>query len=55
MIVCGDLEISKKLIGAEAQAPGDLSAADKMKEVLLYFVSEDYSLVRRALGVAIAV
>ena len=55
MLVCGDLEISKKLIGAEAQAPGDLSAADKMKEVLLYFVSEDYSIVRRALGVVIAV
>ena len=55
LIVCGDLEISKKLIGAEAQLPGDLSAADKMKELLLYFVSEQYSEVRRALGIAIAV
>ncbi|HEY2406375.1 MAG TPA: tetratricopeptide repeat protein [Polyangiaceae bacterium] len=55
MIVCGDLDISKKLIGAEAQLPGDLSAADKMKELLLYFVSEHYSEVRRALGIAIAV
>jgi len=55
MIVCGDLEISKKLIGAEAQLPGDLSAGDKMKELLLYFVSEQYSEVRRALGIAIAV
>ncbi|MES1178847.1 MAG: tetratricopeptide repeat protein [Myxococcales bacterium] len=55
LIVCGDLEISKKLIGAEAQLPGDLSAADKMKELLLYFVSEQYSDVRRALGIAIAV
>ncbi len=53
--MCGDLEISKKLIGAEAQLPGDLSAADKMKELLLYFVSEQYSDVRRALGIAIAV
>ena len=55
LILCGDLEIAKKIIGAEPQAPGDLSAADKMKEVLLYFVSEDYATVRRALGVAIAV
>jgi len=55
MIVCGDLEISKKLIGAEAQLPGDSSAGDKMKELLLYFVSEQYSEVRRALGIAIAV
>jgi hypothetical protein len=55
LIVCGDLEISKKLIAAEAQLAGDLSAADKMKELLLYFVSEQYSEVRRALGIAIAV
>ncbi|MEO7037108.1 MAG: tetratricopeptide repeat protein [Polyangiaceae bacterium] len=55
LIVCGDLEISRKLIGAEPQLPGDLSGADKMKELLLYFVSEQYSEVRRALGVAIAV
>jgi len=55
LIVCGDLEIAKKLIGAEAPLPGDLSAADKMKELLLYFVSEQYSEVRRALGIAIAV
>ena len=55
LIVCGDLEISKKLIAAEAQLAGELSAADKMKELLLYFVSEQYSEVRRALGIAIAV
>ncbi len=55
LIVCGDLEISKKLIAAEVQLAGDLSAADKMKELLLYFVSEQYSEVRRALGIAIAV
>ena len=55
MIVCGDLEISRKLIGAEAQVPGDLTPVDKMKELLLYFVSEQYSEVRRALGIAIAV
>jgi tetratricopeptide (TPR) repeat protein len=54
LIVCGDLEIAKKIIGAEQQLPGDLSAADKMKELLLYFVSEQYTQVRRALGIAIA-
>jgi tetratricopeptide (TPR) repeat protein len=55
VIVCGDLDIAKKIIGAEAQPPGDLSAADKMKELLLYFVSEQYMAVRKALGIAIAV
>jgi tetratricopeptide (TPR) repeat protein len=54
LIVCGDLEIAKKLIGAEQQLPGDLSAADKMKELLLYFVGEQYTSVRKALGIAVA-
>jgi tetratricopeptide (TPR) repeat protein len=54
LIVSGDLEIAKKLIGAEQQLPGDLSAADKMKELLLYFVSEQYTQVRRVLGIQVA-
>jgi golgin subfamily B member 1 len=54
LIVSGDLEIAKKLIGAEQQLPGDLSAADKMKELLLYFVGPQYSQVRRALGIQVA-
>jgi tetratricopeptide (TPR) repeat protein len=54
LIVSGDLEIAKKIIGAEQQLPGDLSAADKMKELLLYFVGEQYSQVRRSLGIAVA-
>jgi hypothetical protein len=54
LIVSGDLEIAKKIIGAEPQMPGDLSAADKMKELLLYFVSEHYTQVRKALGLTIA-
>ncbi len=54
LIVCGDLEIAKKLIGAEQQLPGDLSAADKMKELLLYFVGEQYTMVRKALGIQVA-
>jgi hypothetical protein len=55
LIVSGDLEIAKKLIGAEQQLPGDLSAADKMKELLLYFVSEQYTQVRRVLGIQVPV
>jgi hypothetical protein len=54
LIVCGDLEIAKKLIGAEPQLPGDLSAADKMKDLLLYFVSDQYTAVRKALGIQVA-
>jgi len=40
-------------LAAEPQLPGDPSAADKMKELLLYFVSENYFAVRRALGITI--
>jgi hypothetical protein len=54
LIVSGDLEIAKKIIGAEPQLPGDLSAADKMKELLLYFVGEQYTQVRKALGISVA-
>jgi tetratricopeptide (TPR) repeat protein len=53
VIVSGDLEVAKKILSAEQQLPGDLTAADKMKELLLYFVSEEYSQVRRALGIAV--
>jgi hypothetical protein len=54
LIVSGDLEVAKKILSAEQQLPGDLSPADKMKELLLYSVSEEYSRVRQALGIAVA-
>ncbi len=54
LIVSGDLEIAKKIIGAEQQLPGDLTPAEKMKELLIYFVSEEFSQVRKALGIAVA-
>ena len=53
MLLCGDLEIAKKILAAEPQLPGDLSAADKMKELLLYFTSDAYFEVRRQLGLVI--
>jgi tetratricopeptide (TPR) repeat protein len=55
LVVSGDLEIAKKILGAEQPMPGDLPSAEKMKEVLLFSVSEEYSQVRKALGVAVAV
>jgi tetratricopeptide (TPR) repeat protein len=54
LIVSGDLEVAKKILSAEQQLPGDLSPADKMKELLLYSVSEEYARVRQALGIAVA-
>ncbi|HMJ10669.1 MAG TPA: hypothetical protein VK524_04635, partial [Polyangiaceae bacterium] len=53
LVVCGDLDIAKKIIAAEPQLPGDLSPAEKMKELLLFSVSEHYAQLRKALGIAI--
>ncbi len=55
LLVCGDLEIAKRILASEAALPGDLTPAEKMKELLLFSVSEDYSALRQALGVTIAV
>ena len=53
LLLCADLEIAKKIISAEPQLPGDLGAADKMKELLVFSVSEQYFALRKALGIAV--
>jgi golgin subfamily B member 1 len=53
LVLCGDLEIARKIIGSEQQTPGDLTAADKMKDLLTFTVSEEYSALRKALGVSV--
>jgi tetratricopeptide (TPR) repeat protein len=52
LAVSGDLEIAKKILSAERGSP-ELSAADKMKDLLVFMVSEEYSAVRAALGIKI--
>jgi tetratricopeptide (TPR) repeat protein len=54
LILCGDLEVARKILGAERETPVSLKATEKMKDLLQYFVSEEYFAVRRALGIAIA-
>ena len=54
LLVSGDLEIAKKILAAEPTLPGDLTAAEKMKDLLVFSVSEQYAALRKALGVAIA-
>ena len=53
LVVCGDLSIAKKIIAGEQQLPGDLSVAEKMKELLLFSVSPEYARLRQALGINI--
>ena len=53
LLLCADLEIAKKIIGAEPQLPGDLAPAEKMKELLMFSVSEQYFVLRKMLGIAV--
>jgi hypothetical protein len=53
LLLCADLEIAKKIIGAEAQLPGDLSPQEKLKELIVFSVSEQYFTLRKGLGIAV--
>ncbi|MDX2051129.1 MAG: tetratricopeptide repeat protein [Polyangiaceae bacterium] len=53
LVVSGDLDIAKKILAAEPQLPGDPTPAEKLSELLKFSTSEDYSQIRKALGVAI--
>jgi tetratricopeptide (TPR) repeat protein len=55
LLLCGDMEIAKKIIAAEQQAPGDLTAQEKLKELLAFSVSPQYHALRQALGITIAI
>jgi hypothetical protein len=53
LLLCADLEIAKKIIAAEPQLPGDMTPQDKMKELIVFSVSEQYFMLRKALGIAV--
>jgi len=52
-LLAGDLDIAKKIIAAEQPLPGDLSPAEKLKEMLSFAVSEQYFHLRTTLGISI--
>jgi tetratricopeptide (TPR) repeat protein len=53
LLLCGDLEIAKKIIAAEPQQPGDLPPQEKLKELLVFSISDPYFTLRQALGIAV--
>jgi hypothetical protein len=53
LLLCADLEIAKKLISVESPLPGALSAPERLRELLLFSVSDQYLALRKALGIAI--
>ena len=53
-LLCGDLEVSRRMILAEPTVAGDPSPQDKLREVMLFAVSDAYFTLRKTLGFAIA-
>lgn len=53
LLLCGDLQIAKKIIAQEPQSPGGVTAQDKLKDLLVFSASVEYCALRKALGVAI--
>jgi len=53
LILCCDLNVAKKIIGSEQQVPGDLTPQEKLKELLVFATSIEYSALRKAMGVAV--
>jgi tetratricopeptide (TPR) repeat protein len=54
-VLCGDLDVAKKIVTAEPVTPGAPSAKEKMKDLLLFSVGEQYAALRKTLGVEIQI
>ncbi len=50
-LLCGDLDIAKKMLAMEPGLPGDVSPGEKLKDVILFSISDNYFTLREALGI----
>ena len=53
LVLAGDVESARFALVRENQSPGDLSLYDQMRELVAFFLSEEYAQVRAVLGVAL--
>ncbi len=53
-VVCGDLEVAARMVSAEPVTVGGPQVKDKIKELVLYSISEDFFAVRAQMGLTIA-
>jgi hypothetical protein len=53
-VVCGDLEVAARMVSAERVDIGGPQVKDKIKELVLYSISEDFFTVRTQMGLTIA-
>jgi hypothetical protein len=52
-ILCADLEVAAKMVSMEPAVVGAPQAKDKIKELVLYSIAEEYFAVRQHLGTVI--
>ena len=53
LLLSGRIEASKRGMHGDPRLPGDLSPKDKLSELLVFSVSEEYAELRAAIGVAV--
>lgn len=53
-VVCGDLEVAARMVSAEPVTVGGPQVKDKIKELVLYSISEEFFAVRAQMGLTIA-
>lgn len=53
LLLAGDLDVAKRIIASETAIPGDLSAQERLKDLMLFTVSTDHIELREALGIRI--
>ncbi|MDP3276511.1 MAG: hypothetical protein Q8Q09_15040 [Deltaproteobacteria bacterium] len=50
-LMCGDLDVTRKMLTMEPGLPGDVSPTDKLKDIILFSISERYFRLRETLGI----
>ena len=53
-IICGDLEVAAKIVSVEPVVVGGPQVKDKIKELVLYSISEKFFSVRAQISLTIA-
>ena len=53
IVLCNDLETAAKMVSTEPVPVGGMSAKDKIRELVLYSISEEYFTIRQHLGLNI--
>ncbi len=54
LVLTGDVEAARLALMQESQSPGDLTPREQMRELTLFFLSDDYAHIRAALNVTVS-